>query len=321
MNLIATERKSPVLSRAEFGCLRGAHTINVTRGCEFDCVYCYARGYPEAPATGQVYLYRNLPKKLTAELDNPRRRTPVGRVIFNTASDSFQTHPDILDITYRAMRVLLERRIGVSFLTKGAIPRRFIELFSERPQLVSARIGLVSIEPRFRDVFEPHAASAAERLKNIENLSAAGVEVEVRVDPIIPFRSDNPSSIRSLLGAIAERGVQRVTLSYLHLRPAIFEQLRNELPPADFALLRTCFETRPWRVVGSSTRSKLIPAALRRKGYRRFTEIADEFGLHTLVCACKNPDLPAQLCSSSLTRNDATEDSGGEGRQLSLFPC
>ena len=321
MNLIATERKSRVLSRAEFGCLRGAYTINVTRGCAFDCVYCYARGYPEAPAAGEVYLYRNLPEKLAAELDNPRRRALIRRVIFNTASDSFQTHPDILDVTYRTMSVLIKRRIGVSFLTKGAIPRRFIELFAERPQLVSARIGLVSIQPRFRDVFEPHAATAAARLKNIENLRAAGVEVEVRVDPIIPFRSDDPPSIRSLFGAVAKRGVRRVTLSYLHLRPAIFEQLRHELPPAEFALLRTCFETRPWSVIGSSTRSKLIPAALRRKGYRRFTEIAVEFGVTPIVCACKNPDLPAQLCSSVLTRDAATEDSGGKGRQLSLFPC
>jgi DNA repair photolyase len=321
VNLIATERKSRVLSRAGFGCLRGAYTVNVTRGCAFDCVYCYARGYPEAPATGQVYLYRNLPGKLAAELDNPRHRAPVRRVIFNTASDSFQSHPDILDVTFRAMSVLMERRIGFSFLTKGEIPRRFIDLFAGRPQLVSAGIGLVSIQPHFRDRFEPHAATPSARLKNIEELSAAGVEVEVRVDPIIPFRSDDPPGIRSLFGALAERGIRRVTLSYLHLRPAIFEQLRCELPPAEFALLRACFETRPWSVVGSATRSKLIPAALRRKGYRRFTEIADEFGIIPLICACKNPDLPAQLCSSSMTDTDATEDSGRRGRQLSLFPC
>ena len=321
MNLIATERKSRVLSRAEFGCLRGAYTINVTRGCEFDCVYCYARGYPEAPAAGEVHLYRNLPEKLAAELDNPRRRTPVRRVIFNTASDSFQTHPDILDVTYRAMRVLLERRIGVSFLTKGAIPPRFIELFTKNPELVSARIGLVSIEPRFRDVFEPHAATAAARLENIENLSAAGVEVEVRVDPIIPFRSDDPSSIRSLFRALSERGVLRVTLSYLHLRPAIFEQLQHELPPREFDLLRTCFATRPWSTVGTSSRSKLVPPVLRQKGYRRFIEVAGEYGITALICACKNPDLPGQLCSRSLLEADPLGKAGSQPRQLSLFPC
>jgi len=318
MKLIEAERKSRVLTRAEFGCLRGAHAINVTRGCEFDCVYCYARGYPEAPAAGEIHLYRNLPDRLAAELDNPRRRSPVRRVIFNTASDSFQTHPAVLDITYQAMQVLMKRRIGFSFLTKGRIPHRFIDLFAEHPQLVSARIGLVSTRPRFRELFEPHAATATERLQNIVNLRAAGVDVEVRVDPIIPFLTDDAQCIRSLFGAVSERGVRRATLSYLHLRPAIFEQLRHELPAVEFALLRTCFETRPWSVVGSSTRSKLIPAPLRRKGYGRFTKIAGEFDLITLICACKNPDLPAQLCSA---RNDAPRAAGGKGRQLSLFPC
>ena len=316
--VIEIDRRSPALARAGFGCLRGAHTINVTRGCEFDCVYCYARGYPDAPATGEVYLYRNLPEQLAAELDNPRRRTAVHRVIFNTASDSFQTHPAVLDIAYQTMQVLMKRRIGFSFLTKGEIPQRFIALFSEHPQLVSARIGLVSTRPRFREVFEPHAAPTAARLRNITNLRAAGVDVEVRVDPIIPFLTDDAQSVRSLFSAVAERGVRRVTLSYLHLRPAIFEQLRHELPAAEFALLRTCFETRPWSVVGSSTRCKLIPAPLRRKGYGRFREIAGEFDLIPLICACKNPDLPAQLCS---VRDEPPRETGGKGRQLSLFPC
>ena len=140
MVLIEKKRKSRVLTRAQFGCLRDTYTLNVTRGCEFSCVYCYARGYPDAPLTGEVHLYGNLPEKLARELDNPRRRAVVEWVAFNTASDSFQTHPKILDITYNAMKVLLEREVGVSFLTKGLIPNRFIELFSANPSLVFSRI-------------------------------------------------------------------------------------------------------------------------------------------------------------------------------------
>jgi hypothetical protein len=99
MELIEAERKSRVLTKAQFGCLRDAYTLNVTRGCEFLCVYCYARGYPGASFSGEVHLYRNLPEKLAGELDNPRRRSVMDWVVFNTASDSFQTHPMVLDIT------------------------------------------------------------------------------------------------------------------------------------------------------------------------------------------------------------------------------
>jgi hypothetical protein len=219
------------------------------------------------------------------------------------------------------MHVLLERGVRFSFLTKGCVPPHFIRLFRDHPRLVSPRVGLVSIYPRFRDVFEPGAALPGERLDSIERLVAAGLEPEVRIDPIVPFHGDDPASVRRLLAAVGERGVRTVTLSYLHLRPAIMDQLRRELPPRELALLATCFKAgRPVESPAPAIRSRLIPAGLRRKGYARFVEAAGELGITPLVCACKNPDIPAQLCSRSL----APDDPGARpvrGRQLGLFPC
>ena len=150
MTIISVKRKGRVLTKSGFGCLRSEYALNMTKGCEFGCVYCYARGYPEAPPPGEVHLYTNLPEKLAAELDSPRRRNVIRRVLFNTASDSFQTHPDILDLTYDAMATLLKRHVGISFLTKGRIPERFVSLFSKNPGLVVARIGLVSTSETYR---------------------------------------------------------------------------------------------------------------------------------------------------------------------------
>jgi DNA repair photolyase len=282
------------------------------------CVYCYARGYPGAPFSGVVHLYRNLPEKLARELDNPRRRSVLDWVAFNTASDSFQTHPEILDISYRTMRSLLERGIGFSFLTKGWIPGRFIELFSDYTNLIKARIGLVSMSPRYRDLFEPFTASAAERLENIDRLRKVDVDVEVRIDPVIPFYTDDEISIMKLYGELRARDIRTVTLSYLHLRPAIVEQLKRELPPTESNLLRSCFETQPWASVGTSSRSKLMPLPLRERGYYRFMNLAKEFGIQPLICSCKNPDMPSHLCSTGLQMKQPNRE---ENRQLSLFSC
>jgi DNA repair photolyase len=318
LEFIEIERRSRVLTKAQFGCLKEVYTFNITRGCEFNCVYCYARGYTGAPSSGQVHLYGNLPDKLTGELDNPRRRSVVDWVVFNTASDSFQTHPAVLDITYRTMKVLLERGIGFSFLTKGWIPDRFIRLFSRYPEMVTARIGLVSLSPRYRDLFEPKTATPTERLQNIERLRKAGMRVDVRVDPIIPFYTDDEDAIKRLYQALAERDVRRVSISYLHLRPAILVQLQRELPAKEFNLLRSCFESQSWKVVGSSTQSKLIPLLLREKGYRRFITLSKDFGIKPYICACKNPDMPAHQCSPAVGRKQAQREETG---QLSLFAC
>ncbi len=318
MGLAGVKRKSRVLTKAQFGCLRDVYTLNITRGCEFGCVYCYARGYPGAPSPGDIHLYQDLPERLSEELDNPRRRSVVSRVVLNTASDSFQRHPSILDIAYRSMKVLLVRKIGISFLTKGSIPDRFVELFSSYPGLVTARIGLVSTDPRFQKRFEPHAATAAERLENIERLKATGLEVEIRIDPVIPFYTDDEVSIRRLYEVLAQRDIRLVSLSYLHLRPAILEQLQRELPSTEYKVLRSCFETQPWGVVGTSTRSKLIPLPLRQRGYRRFKELGQEYGIRPRICACKNPDMPAHQCSTGLRKKDPNREASG---QLSLFSC
>jgi DNA repair photolyase len=315
------ERRGRILTKAQFGCLRDTYTINVTRGCEFGCVYCYARGYPEAPRPGRVHLYRNLPAKLAAELDNPRRRSRVRWVAFNTASDSFQTDPAILDTAFRAMEVLLNRGVGVSFLTKGRIPDRFMRLFARHPGIVNARIGLVSLSQRYCDLFEPHAAGPDERLQNIDRLQAAGIESEVRIDPIIPFYTDDEGSIKILLAALASRNVKIVTLSYLHLRPAILEQLVRELPATESGILRSCYETQPWRSVGSATRSKLIPLPLRKKGYRRFSKLSRDYGIKTLICSCKNPDMPGDLCSTAFPAGSLKAKAADAKGQLSLFAC
>lgn len=318
MVVIPTERKGKVLHKTRFGCLSETYSINITKGCSFRCVYCYARAYPEAPGSGKVYLYVNLPQKVAQELDNPRRRNPVEWVIFNTASDSFQAHPMILEVCYKTMEAMLERGIGISFLTKGWIPEKFLRLFSCYPGLVTASIGLVSLSSRYTETFEPGAATPSERLQNIERLSAIGIRTEIRIDPIIPFLTDTQREIETLMNGLKARGVEKVVLSYLHLRPAIIEQLARELSPTQFKLLASCFKTQPWVSVGTSTKTKLVPVALREKGYERYKSISRRLGITAFVCSCKNPDMVGQTCTDMKTKTRLIR---GAEKQLSLFQC
>ena len=108
-------RKGKVLVPSRFGCLQGIPTLNITSGCIFQCAYCYARGYSQAPKTGEVNLYINLPALLKMELS--RKRTVPPWVILNTSSDCFQTHPDILDVTFKVFQILLDHHIRFLYQT------------------------------------------------------------------------------------------------------------------------------------------------------------------------------------------------------------
>jgi DNA repair photolyase len=314
--VIPKSRKGKVLNPAHFGCLKGIPTLNITNGCLFQCTYCYARGYSQAPKGGEVYLYTNLPYLLEEELS--KKRALPQWVILNTSSDCFQSHPDILHVTYRVLEILLDYGIRISFLTKGTIPLRFFNLFGRSPEKIFAQIGIVSLSERYWERYEPNTPSPERRLENIETFKEIGIIPEVRIDPIIPFVTDTEAEVKRLFGQLSQIGIRKVTLSYLHLRPAIERQLMEELSPLHQRLIESCFRTQEWNTVGSSTKTKLLPKTIREKGYKRIKEIAEIFGITTLVCQCKNPDLKGDLCGSSGVKSVLSKRAP---TQLPLFRC
>ena len=313
--LIPKLRKGRILKPAQFGCLEGIPTLNITNGCVFECTYCYARGYSQAPQKGEVDLYVNLPDLLKEEL--LRKKVIPQWVILNTSSDCFQHHPDILNITYEVIRILVDRGIGISFLTKGLIPHRFFDLLRISPEKILTQIGLVSLSERYWKEYEPGTPSPQKRLENVQRLKEIGIVPEIRIDPIIPFLTDTQIEATTLFGRLQEMGVKRVTLSYLHLRPAIQRQLR-ELSPLHRKVIESCFKAREWKAIGSSSRTKLLSKTIREKGYQRMKEIGKGFGITTSVCQCKNPDLKADLCSSGRVKIAINKRTA---RQLPLFQC
>ncbi len=285
---IPITKRSRALHRADFGCLKGVYAVNITLGCSFSCVYCYARGYELAPPKGTVYLYHNLPLLLQRE----GRHLPIGTpVIINTSSDCFQPHPDILKTTHDTLAVLLHRGFQVGILTKGIVPEGFKGLFSRYARQIQFTIGVVSLNEDYCRLFEPYAPLGTNRLASAERLKSWGINVRARLDPLIPFFSDTEENIKSLLVGLKECGVQEIVLSYLQLRPRILENFQRELPPQISKLIFSCFPKKQWETTGSKTLSKMIPRSLRLKGYARIQKIAQELGLKTIICRCKNPDL------------------------------
>jgi len=315
--VIPRSRKGKVLNPANFGCLEGIPTLNITNGCLFQCNYCYARGYSQAPKKGEVYLYINLPDLLEEELS--RKRIIPQWVILNTSSDCFQSHPDILNVTYKVIRILLDHGIGISFLTKGFIPHRVFDLFKRSPEKIFAQIGLVSLSGGYWKRYEPNTPSPEKRIENIQGLKEVGIIPEIRMDPIIPFVTDTEEEMKNLFVRLKNLGVKRVTLSYLHLRPAIQKQLMREISPLHQRLIESCFRTQEWKTVGSSTKTKLLPKPIRERGYERIRKIAKGFGIAAFVCQCKNPDLKGDLCGSG--RIKAILIKRRTPSQLPLFQC
>jgi DNA repair photolyase len=315
VRLLKGQRKSTILKPPAFGCLKDIPSINITRGCIHSCIYCYARGFTDAPPKGDLYLYVNLPEKLEAELDR-KRRLPEW-VTFSTASDAFQPIDDVLNITHKAMKILLERGIGVSILTKGFIPPEIIGLFKKCPEKVKARIGIVSMNEDYRRLFEPFATSPMKRLLNIRNLINAGIETSVRIDPIIPNITDSEGEIEHLIKRLKVNGIKSISVSHLVMRPSIINQFVKELPFRIAKELIRLYKGQPWQKVITSARTRLLPQEIRVNTYKMTKDFAKRYGIDCHTCGCKNPDLQWEFCSPWVDFLETTPLD--EDTQLELF--
>jgi len=322
IKLIKQKRKTSVLKPPAFGCLKGIPSINITKGCLHSCVYCYARGFTDAPPKGEVHLYENLPEMLERELS--RKRKLPQWVSFSTASDPFQDIDEILKVTYTVMRLLLERGIGISFLTKGFVPSEFIELFRNYSHLIKARVGIVSLNEDYIRLFEPFSAHPFKRLLNLRNLITAGIDVAVRIDPLIsPFsplikrgeRGFSEDSIEYSIKRLKVIGVKNISVSSLVMRPSIMNQFKEELPFRIYKDILTLYRGQPWQKVITSATTRLLPIKMRITQYNTIKYIASQYGIKCRICGCKNPDLPWEFCSPWVDKKEMFYNN----KQMSLF--
>jgi len=300
MKTVLKERKSSVLSPSTLKCLNDTPTLNPTAGCAHLCSYCYARGYSNYPGDGTVVLYTNLVEKLENELS--RKRKAPGFVYFSPSCDAFQPVKQVLDTTYSLMALLLKRGIGVSFLTKGHIPDRFITLFKSHSNNVNAHIGITTLNRQLQKQIEPHAATPGTRLKNISALVQIGILPEMRLDPLIPGLTDSTSNLDPLLKILGRSGIKRVGLNYLF--PKAMEEISQAFcDNVDLQLL------------ASKSRVKALNLDFRQKQYKHISLLAKLYGIKTYVCGYKNPDVTEDLTC----RNIWQKYSDRKTRQYQLF--
>ncbi|MBZ0110467.1 MAG: radical SAM protein [Candidatus Scalindua rubra] len=300
MKILIKERKSRVLSPSTLKCLNDTPTLNPTAGCAHLCSYCYARGYSNYPGDGTIVLYTNLVEKLENEL-NRKRQTP-GFVYFSPSCDAFQPVKQVLDTTYSLMALLLQKGIGVSFLTKGRIPDRFIALFKSHSDNVNAHIGITTLNRQLQKQIEPHAATPGTRLKNISALVQIGVLPEARFDPLIPGVTDSTDNLDPLLKILGRSGVRRVGLNYLFLRPIINKNIRDDLghTKAMEKISQAFCDNVDLKLLDGKSRVNALNPDFRQKQYKHISLLAKQNGIKTYVCGYKNPDIAEDLTCSNI---------------------
>ncbi len=197
-------------------------SINVYRGCEHGCIYCYAR--PNHGFVGmssgldfesKIFVKVNAVERLRAELSAPGYRCRP--IALGTATDVYQP----LERRYRITRALLEcmakHRQPFSILTKSALIERDIDLIAPMAQqgLASVSFTVTTLDAELARRWEPRASAPWRRLQAMRRLHEAGIPVGVSIAPVVPFL--NEPEIERILACARQAGAASAFHSILRL--------------------------------------------------------------------------------------------------------
>lgn len=236
-------------------------SINVYRGCEHGCIYCYARpnhGYVGLSSgldfESKIFVKVNAADLLQAELSAPGYRCQP--IALGTATDVYQP----LERRYRITRALIERmtkhRQPFSILTKSALVERDIDLIAPMAHqgLASVSFTITTLDVALARRWEPRAAAPWRRLQAMRRLHEAGIPVGVSIAPVVPFL--NEPEIERILACARQAGATSAFHSILRLpyelRALFVEWLAEHYPERARRILHRVDDLRARRASASA---------------------------------------------------------------------
>lgn len=197
-------------------------SINPYRGCEHGCIYCFARpshAYlglsPGLDFETRLIARPNAADCLRAELR--ARSYKVAVIAIGTNTDPYQPIDQKFKLARACLKVLAETRHPVAIVTKGTLIERDIDLLSEmaKDSLVRVGISVTTLDPDISRKMEPRAPSPKRRIKTIERLTQAGIDVRIMASPMVPAMTD--PELEAILKAGKDAGASHASWIMLRL--------------------------------------------------------------------------------------------------------
>jgi len=210
------------------------YSINPYRGCQHACAYCYARPGHEYLSMGagtdfdrKIVVKPRAPELLREAFDKKSWKGEL--IVFSGVTDCFQPLEASYRLTRGCLEVCADYRNPVGIITKAPLIERDIDVLVRLSSV--ARLGVtISIplwDPDKARAVEPFVATPQRRMKTIERLAAAGLDVGVNVAPVIPGLGDE--DIAEVLTAAAASGARRAGFTFLRLPGPVKEVFQERI--------------------------------------------------------------------------------------------
>src|SRR5262245_50620019 len=185
--------------------------VNLFRGCEYGCRYCYARptrGYLAHTAPSEFerrsHVKRANMTKLLARLTKARESGE--EVAIGAVTDPYQPAEGRFGVTRQVLEAVSRLpglRVGIT--SKSAGITRDLDLLiaiAAQSDLI-VNVSLASMDADLLRRIEPRAPRPDLRLEAMAKLSAAGVPARLFAMPLLPYLTDAEDALRALFSSAA----------------------------------------------------------------------------------------------------------------------
>lgn len=215
-----------------------AWDLNIYRGCEHGCKYCYAMYSHEYLDSDkyfeEIYVKTNVVEQLEKQLSSPSWKREV--VNIGGVTDSYQPAEANYELMPDILRLMIKYKTPCIISTKSDLILRDYDLIDElsRVTYVNVAATITSMDEDIRKLIEPNGVNSLKRFAMLKEFSKTNASTGLHFMPIIPYITDTFDNIDSLYTSAKESSVDYVLPGTLYLkgttRKIFLDFIKKEFP-------------------------------------------------------------------------------------------
>jgi DNA repair photolyase len=213
--------------------------LNIYRGCEHGCKYCYAiyshnNMNDEGRYFDHIYVKKNVIDVLEEELKSKNWKREI--INIGGVTDSYQPAEAVYKLMPDILKLLIKYKTPAIISTKSDLILRDYDLIDELSRITYINIAatITTMDENVRKRLEPNGCESIKRFDMLKAFRKTNASVGLHVMPIVPFLTDGYANIDSLFHHAKQSEVHYVMCGTLYLRGktrnVFFDFVKDEFP-------------------------------------------------------------------------------------------
>lgn len=198
------------------------YDLNIYRGCEHHCIYCFARYthyyLEDSDFFHHIYIKQNIIEALEKKLSNKNWKREV--INLGGVTDSYQPIEKEAQIMPQILKLLIKYKTPAIISTKSSLILRDLTLLKELSLVAGVQIActITTLNQDLANILEPNASPIKERIQTIKTLKEAGLTVGWHFMPIIPYITGTRSNLEAIFKTAQKLHIDYMIPGMLNLR-------------------------------------------------------------------------------------------------------